>query len=183
MQSRATTVEAYLAELPPDRRATISTVRDTLRKNLAPGFEEGMQYGMIGYFIPHATYPAGYHCDPKQPLPFVCLASQKNYCSLYAMSLYADGPQYDAFVAAWKKTGKKLDMGKSCIRFKTADDLPLDVIGQALKPMTVAKWIAIYETSLKDSRKRPSKAVKKAVKKKVASKRATRRDTEKGSAK
>ncbi|HET6424413.1 MAG TPA: hypothetical protein VFG20_12060, partial [Planctomycetaceae bacterium] len=91
----------------------------------------------------------------------------KNYCSLYAMSLYADGPQYDAFVAAWKKTGKKLDMGKSCIRFKTADDLALDVIAQALQPMTVAKWIAIYETSLKDSRKRPTKAAKKASKRKL----------------
>lgn len=184
MQSRAATVEQYLAELPPDRREIISTVREVIRKNIAPGFEEGMQYGMIGWYVPHATYPAGYHCDPKQPLPFACLASQKNYCSLYAMSLYADGPQYEQFMSAWKKTGKKLDMGKSCIRFKTADDLALDVIAQALKPMTVAKWVAIYESSLKDARQRPAKkvtkktAVKKAVKT-ATNKKAAKRSTKK----
>ena len=163
MQSRATTVDQYLSELPPDRREIIASVREVIRQHIAPGFEEGMQYGMIGWYVPHATYPAGYHCDPTQPLPFACLASQKNYCSLYAMSLYADGPQLAAFQAAWKATGKKLDMGKSCIRFKAVEDLALDVIAQALKPMTVAKWIGIYESSLKDARKRPAKAAKKVT--------------------
>lgn len=167
MQSRATTVDQYLAELPPDRRAIIGAVRDVIRRHIAPGFEEGMQYGMIGWYVPHATYPAGYHCDPKQPLPFACLASQKNYCSFYAMSLYADGPQLAAFQTAWKATGKKLDMGKSCIRFKTVEDLALDVIAQALKPMTVAKWIAVYESSLKDARKRPATTAAKKVTKKT----------------
>lgn len=180
MQSRTTTVDQYLAELPPDRRKLISTVREVIRHNIAPGFEEGMQYGMIGWFVPHATYPAGYHCDPKQPLPFACLASQKNYCSLYAMSLYADGPHLTAFQAAWKATGKKLDMGKSCIRFKAVDDLALDVIAQALKPMTVAKWIGIYESSLKGARKRPAKAVpKKAAAKKPVKAEAAKKVTKK----
>lgn len=183
MQSRAATVEQYLAELPPDRREIISTVREVVRKNIAPGFEEGMQYGMIGWYVPHSTYPAGYHCDPKQPLPFACLASQKNYCSLYAMSLYAESVQYDQFMSAWKKTGKKLDMGKSCIRFKTVDDLALDVIAHAIKPITVAKWIAVYESSLKDSRKRPAKtATKKAAAKKTV-KAATKKKAAKRSGK
>lgn len=154
MQSKATTVEQYLAELPEGRRAAISAVRKVILKNLAKGFEERMQYGMIGYCVPHSIYPAGYHCDPKQPLPFACLASQKNYMSFYAMSLYGSASELKKFEAEWAKTGKKLDMGKSCIRFKKLDDLALDVIGAAIRRVTVKGYIEQYETVFKDSRKK-----------------------------
>jgi hypothetical protein len=163
MQSKAATVDEYLESLPPDRRDAIAAVRRLILKNLPKGFEEGMQYGMIGYFVPHRLFPAGYHCDPKQPLGYICLASQKNYMSLYMMSLYgALGGSCDPsspgfglaewFNAAWKKTGKKLDMGKSCIRFKKVDDLALDVIAEAIRRMPVEKYIEIYETVLKTQR-------------------------------
>ena len=160
MQSKATTVEQYLAELPEDRRAAIAAVRKVILKNLAKGFEEGMQYGMIGYFVPHRLYPAGYHCDPKQPLPFACLASHKNYMSFYAMSLYGSEPELKKFEAEWAKTGKKLDMGKSCIRFKKLDDLALDVIGAAIRRVTVKSYIEQYETVFKDSRKKSAAKTK-----------------------
>ena len=125
MQSKATTVEAYLDELPEDRREAIETVRQVIKTNMDQGYEEGMQYGMISYFVPHRLYPAGYHCDPSQPLPFVCLASQKNYMSLYMSCLYADETGGEWFRKAWQKTGKKIDMGKSCLRFKKVEDLAL----------------------------------------------------------
>src|SRR5436853_3693613 len=122
MQSKAANVSDYLASLPPDRRTAIEAVRKVILANLDKDYEEGMQYGMIGYYVPHRVYPPGYHCDPKQPLPFICLASQKNYMSLYLGSAY--GPdQEKPFREAWAKTGKKLDMGKSCIHFKKLDDL------------------------------------------------------------
>ncbi len=177
MQSRAATVEQYLAELPEDRRTIITQVREVVRANLNPGFEEGMQYGMIGYYIPHSLYPAGYHCDPQQPLPFACLAAQKNYCSLYAMSLYAEGEHYAWFMSEWAKTGKKLDMGKSCIRFRKVEDLALDVIAEALRKMTVAKWIAVYDSSLKDMRKRTAEKPAVASKKKAAKKTPAKKST------
>jgi hypothetical protein len=156
MQSKATTVDQYLASLPPDRRAAIETVRKVVLANLdKTGFEEGMTYGMIGYYVPHRVYPAGYHCDPKQPLPFANLASQKNHMALYMMGLYVGGGPNGAsspiatwFQEAWKKTGKKLDMGKACIRFKKTDDLALDVIGEAVRRMTAAKYIETYEKAL-----------------------------------
>src|SRR5262249_37497173 len=147
MQSKAATVEQYLAELPEDRRQAITAVRTVILENLDGEFEEGMQYGMIGYYVPHSLYPAGYHCDPRQPLPFVCLASQKNYMSLYAMSLYGSAERLRKFEADWKKAGKKLDMGKSCIRFRKVEDLALDVIAGALRGMTAKKWIAVYESA------------------------------------
>ena len=168
MQSQATTVAAYLAELTSDRRDALQTVRDVILKNLDADFEEGMQYGMIGYYVPHRIYPAGYHCDPKQALPFAGLASQKSHMSLYMMSLYAaasvdrpeGGSDYERwFREAWAKTGKKLDMGKSCIRFKKVDDLALDVIGEAFRRVSAKKYIEIYE------------ALKPAPKKKAAKKR------------
>ncbi len=149
MQSKATTVAEYLAELPEERRAALEAVRQTILKNLPKGYEEGMQYGMIGYFVPHSVYPPGYHCDPKQPLPFACLASQKNYISVYLGCVYAD-PEHEAwFREAWAKTGKKLDMGKSCVRFKKLDDVPLNVIGQAVKRVPVKKFIEHYESAIK----------------------------------
>ncbi|MCC6130446.1 MAG: DUF1801 domain-containing protein, partial [Acidobacteria bacterium] len=128
MQSKAPTVDEYLASLPEDRRAALAAVRDVIRKNLDPSYEEGMQYGMIGYYVPHSVYPAGYHCDPKQPLPFAGLASQKGHMSLYLMCVYGDSEQEKWFREEWAKTGKKLDMGKSCVRFKKVEDLALGVI-------------------------------------------------------
>lgn len=148
MQSRAASVEQYLTELPPDRREAISAVRKVILANLDPDFQEGMQYGMIGYFVPHRVFPAGYHCDPKQPLSYACLASQKNYMSLYLMAVYGDPAQLAWLVKEWKKTGKKLDMGKSCIRFKSLADLPLEVIGQAIRRVPVKGYVERYVASL-----------------------------------
>lgn len=154
MQSKAKTVTQYLAELPPERREMIAALRKVIRANLNEGFEEGMQYGMLGYAVPHRLYPAGYHADPSQPLPFACIASQKNYCSLYLMNVYGDGTLQQRFEAAWAKTGKKLDMGKSCVRFRTLQDLALDVIADAIRRTTVETYIAKYEASLTGSPRR-----------------------------
>lgn len=148
MTSKATTVEQYLAELPEDRRQALEAVRQVILANLDPNYEEGMQYGSIGYFVPHSVFPAGYHCDPKQPLPFAGLASQKNHMALYLFCIYSDEAAAEEFKSAWAKTGKKLDMGKSCLRFKKAEDLALDVIGEAIKRATAAKFIAQYESVL-----------------------------------
>ncbi|MGQ0636538.1 MAG: DUF1801 domain-containing protein [Planctomycetaceae bacterium] len=141
MQSHAKTVEHYLSELPPDRRAAIEAVRKVILANLDSDYEEGMQYGMIGYYVPHRVHPAGYHCDPRQPLPFAGLASQKNYMSLYLMSLY-NGDALKWFEGAWAKARKKLDMGKCCVRFKSLDDVALDVVGQAIARMPAKMHIA-----------------------------------------
>jgi hypothetical protein len=154
MQSSAPTVAAYLASLPADRRAEVETVRKVILKNLDSELVETMQYGMIGYNVPHTRYPAGYHCDPKQPLPYAALASQKNALSLYMMGLYIDSTESKPsallkwFLDAWKKTGKKLDMGKSCIRFQKADDLALDVIGEAFRRFPAKDFIRAYEANL-----------------------------------
>lgn len=166
MQSKATTVEQYLAELPDDRREAVQAVREVILKNLPKGYEEGMQYGMIGYYVPHSIYPAGYHCDPKQPLPFANLASQKNYLAIYLGCVYGDNDHAKWFREAWAKTGKKLDMGKSCVRFKKLDDVPLDIVGQAIKRVPVKKWVEIYESAIKNSRSGRSR---KATAKKSAS--------------
>ena len=156
MQSQATTVEQYLAELPEDRRAAIAAVRKVILKNLDKDFEEGMQYGGIGYFVPHRIFPAGYHCDPSQPLCYAGLASQKNYMSLGLMCVYGSESHAKWFRTAWAKTGKKLDMGKCCIRFKKLDDVPLDVIGEAIRRVSAKKYIEIYVAGRSDSRKKPA---------------------------
>ncbi len=155
VQSKSPSVEAYLSSLPPERNAVIGAVRDLILENLDEDYEEGMQYGMIGYYVPHRVYPKGYHCDPKQPLPFAALASQKNYMSLYLMSVYcgsmgegAAGEHAEWFRQAWAKTGKKLDMGKSCIRFKKLEELPLEVIGEAVRRVPAATFIEFCESSL-----------------------------------
>lgn len=153
MQSEAKTVREYLAGLPDDRRAAIRAVRAVILKNLPEGYEEGMQHGAIGYFVPHSVYPAGYHCDPKQPLPFAGLASQKNYMSIHLMSVYSDPKQEAWFRAAWAKSGKKLDMGKACVRFKKIEDVPLQVIGQAIKRVPAKKFIEQYEGVLNSAGK------------------------------
>ena len=171
MQSSAKTVKDYLASLPADRREAIQAVRQTILDNLDPTYEEGMQYGMIGYYVPHAVYPPGYHCDPRQPLPFVCLASQKNYMSLYMGCVYGDSELAKWFRAEWAKTGKKLDMGKSCIRFKKLDDLPLAVIGGAIARMPVKKLIEFYEMCYEMMRKSSAKRTKAKSTAKPAAKR------------
>jgi hypothetical protein len=148
MQSSARTVNAYLQELPQERCGILQEVRRVILDNLQEGFEEGMQYGMIGYFVPHSIYPAGYHCKPAEPLPFLALASQKNYCSLYAMSLYSDAEKLASFQSRWRQTGKKLNMGKSCIRFKKTDDLVLELIAQHIREISVTDYIALYERTL-----------------------------------
>src|SRR5205823_6031713 len=145
MTSNATTVDEYLAELPGDRRAAVSAVREVILANLPEGYEETMQYGMIGYVVPHRLYPAGYHCDPKQPLTFASLGSQKNHMALYLMCAYGDGATAEWFRAAYAASGKKLDMGKACVRFKKLDDLPLDVIGQAIARVPAKTFIERYE--------------------------------------
>ena len=161
MQSKAATVDAYLAELPADRRAAIEAVRKVILANLDKDYEEGMTYGMIGYFVPHSVYPDGYHCDPKAPLPYVNLASQKNHMSLYMMSIYGDSEHAKWFAEEWAKTGKKLDMGKSCIRFKRVEDLALDVIGKAIKRTPAKKYIAATKAILATRSPAPQRAAKK----------------------
>jgi hypothetical protein len=157
MQSKATSVHEYLAELPAERREALATVRKVILTNLDKDYEEGMQYGMIGYYVPHRLYPAGYHCDPKQPLPFAGLASQKNYMSLYLMCVYGETPLTEWFQNAWAKTGKKLDMGKACVRFKKVEDLALDVIGETIHRLPAKKYVEHVEAALRAAKKRPTK--------------------------
>ncbi len=145
MPSPATTVAEYLAALPPDRRNALLAVRDVILKNLDPVYQEGVKYGMIGYCVPHRAFPEGYHCDPTQPLPFAALAAQRNHCSVHLMGLYAAGEDTQSwFKKAWAKTGKKLDMGRACIRFRKADDLALDVLGEAIRRMPAKRYVEIY---------------------------------------
>jgi uncharacterized protein YdhG (YjbR/CyaY superfamily) len=146
VMSKATTVSDYLAELPPDRRKTISTVRAVVRKNLPKGYKESIGYGMICYTVPLSIYPQTYNC---QPLCYAALAAQKNYCALYLMNVYGDVPTAKAFKEGFRKAGKKLDMGKSCVRFKTADDLPLDVIGKTIASTPMKAFIGMFEKARK----------------------------------
>jgi hypothetical protein len=148
MHSNAATPEEYIASLPEDRKTAIAEIRKVILKNLPKGFEEVMS-GMLGYVVPHSLYPGGYHCDPKQPLPFMGLASQKNYITFYHMGLYA-GVQLDWFQERWKiASPKKLDMGKCCVRFKKFEDVPLDLIGELCSKITPQQWIDIYESHIK----------------------------------
>jgi Domain of unknown function (DU1801) len=163
MANKPTTVDAYLASLPEDRRSAIGAVRKVILKSLDAGYEEGISYGMISYCVPHSRYPAGYHCDPKQPLPFAILGSQKNYMSLHLMCLYSggdpDGPAaklQEWFQTEFAKAGKKLDMGKACINFRKADDLALDAIAKLFEKVPASKWIATNEKYL-ESRKSPKR--------------------------
>jgi hypothetical protein len=158
MQSKASTVNEYLANLSDDRRAGIEAMRQAVIGGLDKGFEEGMQYGMIGYFVPHRLYPAGYHCDPKQPLPFAGIASQKNHLTIYFMHLYMNPDELQWFESEFAKTGKKLDMGKSCIRFKKLDDIPLDLLNRTVKRISADRYIELYEQTI-----RPKEASSKKV--------------------
>ena len=155
MQSKATTVDAYVAELPEDRQKAIAKLRSVIKKNIPRGFKETMGYGNMGWVVPHSIYPAGYHCNPKDPLPFMGLASQKNSINLYHMGIYADTKLLKWFQEAHAKASpKKLDMGKSCIRYKKPEDIPYDLIGELASKITVNDWITKYETEFKDHRKK-----------------------------
>lgn len=150
MQSTATTPGEYINELPEERKAPMEALRKAISGNLPAGFVEEMSYGMIGYVIPHTTYPAGYHCDPKLPLPFISIASQKNFIAVHHMGMYADPSLLDWFVGEYPKHSKtKLDMGKSCIRFKKPDQMPLELVGMLAQKMTPEAWIQLYERSFR----------------------------------
>ena len=150
MQSAATSPQQYLEELPDDRKAAITKLREVIVKNLPPGFSERMTYGMLGWVVPHETYPAGYHCTPELPLPFLSIASQKNFIALYIMSIYADKSIHDWFVAQYPNyVMTRLDMGKGCVRFKNVTTIPYELIGQLVSKMTLQEWIDIYESNLK----------------------------------
>lgn len=148
MQSKARTVAEYLRELPPDRLAAVQAVRKVILANLDKGFVEQMSYGGIGYCVPHRIYPPGYHCDPRQPLPYAGIVSQKNHVGIYLFCLYNDPADLTAFQREWKATGKKLDMGKSCVRFRRIEDVPLDVVGRAIRRATLRKFLAHYEKNI-----------------------------------
>lgn len=150
MTSDAKTCEEYIAQLPEDRKEAVSKLRHIVKTNLPNGFQETMGYGMLAYVVPHSMYPDGYHCNPKLPLPFINIASQKNFIALYHMGIYADSGLYDWFVAEYPKhSKKKLDMGKSCIRFKNLDGIPHELIGELCSKITVEKWIETYEKNIK----------------------------------
>jgi uncharacterized protein YdhG (YjbR/CyaY superfamily) len=148
MQSKANTVEEYLAEIPEDRKIVIQKLRDVVVKNLPKGFKEVISYGMLGYVVPHEIYPKGYHCSPQLPLPFFNIASQKNSINIYHMAIYANGDLYSWFVNEYPKySTTKLDMGKSCIRFKKIDAIPYALIGELMSKITPQQWIEMYENA------------------------------------
>lgn len=150
MTYEANTPEEYVAQIPEERKPIISKLRKIIKDNLPEGFEEGLNYKMLGYYVPLSIYPEGYHCDPKLPLPFMNLASQKNSINLYHSGIYAKKELYDWFVAEYPKHAKrKLYMGKSCIRFKKMDDISYDLIAELCTKLTVNEWINIYESAIK----------------------------------
>lgn len=153
MTSSAPTVTEYLESLPEDRRQAITKVRAAMKKKLPKGYDETMQYGMISYVVPHKLYPAGYHCNPKEAVPFAALASQKNYISIYLMAVYAVPELQKWLLEACAKAGIKLDMGKSCLRFKKLEDIPLEIIGELLAKVPVEEFLKIYESKIKPPKK------------------------------
>ncbi|MBK8396462.1 MAG: DUF1801 domain-containing protein [Leptospiraceae bacterium] len=150
MQYNANTPNEYIESLPEDRKEIVSKLRKIILKNLPKGFKEIVGSGMLNYVVPHSIYPAGYHCNPKDPLPFLSLASQKNFIAIYHMGMYADPKLLKWFTSEYPKhSSKKLDMGKSCIRFKKIDAIPFDLISELTKRMSVKEWITIYEKEIK----------------------------------
>lgn len=150
MTSDAATPEEYIRNLPEERKSAISSLRKIILANLPKGFEEVMSYGMIGYVVPHSIYPNGYHCSTELPLPFINIASQKNFVALYHSGIYADKSLHDWFVTQYPKHVKtKLDMGKSCIRFKKIELIPYALLGDLCSKMTVDQWIELYESNIK----------------------------------
>jgi hypothetical protein len=175
--------DEYLATLPEDRRHALETLRATIKKNLGAGFEEGIQYGMIGYYVPHSVYPAGYHCDPRQPLPFASIASQKSHIGIYLFCIYTEPGEADRFREEWLATGKRLDMGKSCVRVKKIEDVPLDVLGRAIKRATLKRFVASYEAGLAGTKAGQAARKKTAAKKATAKKAPTKKAAPKKAAK
>mgnify|MGYP003402423027 FL=1 len=154
MTSEAKNPDEYISSLPEERKIYMEKLRNVILKNLPKGFEEGMNYGMMGYYVPHAIYPKGYHCKPSDPLPFMGFASQKNTINFYHMGIYANKDLYDWFVAEYPKySTRKLDMGKSCIRFKKFDEIPFDLIGELVTKISVEDWIATYESAFLKNKK------------------------------
>lgn len=172
VQSKATTVGQYLKELPEDRRRAIAAIRTVILANIDAGIEEVMSYGMISYHVSLKVYPDGYHCDPQMPLPYLAIASQKKHLAVYMMGLYMDPDDTAWFAKAWKAAGKKLDMGKSCVRFKKLEDAALHVLAEALRRMPSQRYIATYEANLigigqqrkpATTKKAPAKKARKAL--------------------
>jgi uncharacterized protein YdhG (YjbR/CyaY superfamily) len=150
MKYTATSPDDYVSQLPEERAIVISKLRSLIQENIPEGFTEEMSYGMIGYIVPHSLYSEGYHCDPSLPLPFINIASQKNFIAFYHMGMYADKNLYDWFVEEYPKHCKrKLDMGKSCIRFKKTDDIPYELLAKLVRKMTVLDWVSLYEEKFK----------------------------------
>ena len=150
MHSTALNPGDYIESLPDDRKSAMAKLRKVISDNIPEGFSEGMGYGMMGYSVPHSLYPAGYHCNPKDPLPFAGIASQKNFIAFYHMGMYADPELLNWFQSEFPKHSKrKLDMGKSCVRFKNTDDIPYELIGELMRKISVDNWIKIYESQLK----------------------------------
>jgi len=150
MQLKAKSVKEYLEKVPKERNAYFNKLRETILTNLPKGFDEQINYGMIGYVVPHDIYPGGYHCDPKLPLPFANIASQKNFIGFYHMGIYANPKLLEWFVKEYlKQSDTKLDMGKSCVRFKKMDKIPYDLIGKLMRKMSVNDWIKLYEKNIK----------------------------------
>lgn len=150
MKSAATTVGEYLKNLPEGRKEVISQLRNVILKNLPKGFKEEISYDMIGYVVPHSKYPGGYHCDPKLPLPFLAMASQKSFIAVYHMGVYADPKLFKWFTGEYARHSKtKPDMGKSCMRFKKPETIPFELIGELVSKMTPEQWIEIYEKNIK----------------------------------
>jgi len=150
MQIKATSPDDYIEKIPEDRKESLSRLRTVIKKNLPEGFQETMSYGMIGYVVPHTIYPDGYHCNPKLPLPFINIASQKNFIAIYHMGIYANKDLLDWFTSEFPKhSNLRLDMGKSCIRFKKTKDIPFELIGELTTKMTCEEWMRIYDSNLK----------------------------------
>ena len=148
MAKKAATPEEYLGTLSAERREALEALIEVVSKKIDKKFEFGIQYGMPGWYLPHSEYPDGYHCDPKQPVPFASLASQKKHIGIYLFCAYLDAEEKERFVAEWKESGKRLDMGKSCVRVKDLEGVPLDVLGRLIKRMTAKKFLAAYEAAL-----------------------------------
>ncbi|MGZ0015589.1 DUF1801 domain-containing protein [Yeosuana sp. AK3] len=150
MPHQAKSPEDYINQAPEERKDALKKLRNLIKNKLPKGFEEGIQYGMIGYYVPHSMYPDGYHCNPKEPLPFMSFASQKNSINFYHLAMYSKKNLLDWFVSEYPKHCKsKLDMGKSCIRFKHLEDIPYELLGKLASKITVNEWITIYESNVK----------------------------------
>lgn len=154
MKIEANNVNEYLSNISEDKKEPFEKLLATIQNSLPKGFETGMSYGMVGFYVPHSIYPKGYHCDSKLPLPFAAIAAQKNFIALYHMGIYMDDKLLEWFKESYAKQVKdKLDMGKSCIRFKKVNEIPLDLISELMRKMEVQDWINLYETQLKNHKK------------------------------